>query len=181
MNTDMNKTMTVHLSTLETENIYRRQKQLYWETDFLNRCLERRQENHGLCNLPYDTLADEKALLNLAYEIYMDTENSNTAYNVTLDLVIDEIEKQIRDNKISFSKTAACTRIAIVIENGIISAVLTTDPDIQIEFTELDRDYADSDLCAAVYDALANDTALSSCSYSLKIPGYNPEIRLELP
>ncbi|MEY8507200.1 hypothetical protein AALA78_03045 [Lachnospiraceae bacterium 42-17] len=35
-------------------------------------------------------------LLAQAYEIYAKLEDSNTAYNVTLDLVIDEIEQMIK-------------------------------------------------------------------------------------
>ena len=80
------------------EKIYRIRQRLYWETDFIDRCEERKQEETGLCNLPYETLPEAKKLLALAYELYNDMEDSNTAYNVTLDLVIDEIEKYIKDN-----------------------------------------------------------------------------------
>ena len=65
------------------------------EIDFISRCEECKQEETGLCNLPYETLPEEKKLLALAYELYNDMEDSNTAYNVTLDLVIDVIERLI--------------------------------------------------------------------------------------
>lgn len=65
--------------------------------DFLNRCSDRMQEETGLCNLPYKTLPDEDGLLRTAYEIYLKKEDCNTAYNDTLDAVIDEIEQQIAD------------------------------------------------------------------------------------
>ena len=51
--------------------------------------------------LPYQTLPEEKKLLDLAYELYNNMEDSNTAYNVTLDLVIDETERRIQDNRIA--------------------------------------------------------------------------------
>lgn len=100
MNTNTKLKTTAHLSNQEIEEIYRRQLRLYWEVDFINRCIDRRQNESGLCNLPYETLAEEKELLDQAYEIYSKKEDSNTAYNVTLDLVIDEIEQLIKNVKI---------------------------------------------------------------------------------
>lgn len=75
-------------------------QRLYWETDFISRCIERRNDEIGSCVLPYETLPDEKKLLNLAYVLYISMEDSNTAYNITLDLVIDEVERQIKDGSI---------------------------------------------------------------------------------
>lgn len=96
MNTNMELKTIEHLSDQQTEAIYRRKQRLYWETDFVNRCIDRRLEETGLCNLPYETLPDEQILLAHAYEIYAKLEDCNTAYNVTLDLVIDEIEQMIK-------------------------------------------------------------------------------------
>lgn len=98
MKTHIEPKTTVHLSDQEMEKIYRIQQRLYWEMDFIGRCRERKKEGIGLCNLPYQTLSEEKKLLDLAYELYNDMEDSNTAYNVTLDLVIDETWKYIKDN-----------------------------------------------------------------------------------
>ncbi len=97
----MKITMNVTSSQLkqETHKVYRKMRRFYWETDFINRCIDRWQEGTGLCNLPYETLPKEKKLLNLAYELYTDMEDSNTAYNVTLDLVIDEVERRIQYNQ----------------------------------------------------------------------------------
>lgn len=106
MNTNMELKTTAHLSDLEIEEIYRRQLRFYWEVDFITRCTERKQEEDGLCNLPYETLAKEKTLLDKAYEIYNKKEDSNTAYNVTLDLVIDEIEQLIKNAKILQNRIA---------------------------------------------------------------------------
>ena len=98
MKTYIKPKTTIHLSDQEMEDIYRIQQRLYWEMDFISRCRERKKEGIGLCNLPYQTLSEEKKLLDLAYELYNDMEDSNTAYNVTLDLVIDETWKYIKDN-----------------------------------------------------------------------------------
>ena len=97
MTTHMELKTATHLSDQEMEKIYRIRQCLYWEMDFISRCRERKLEEIGLCNLPYQTLSEEKKLLDLAYELYNDMEDSNTAYNVTLDLVIDEIERRIKD------------------------------------------------------------------------------------
>lgn len=98
MTTHMELKTAAHLSDQEMEKIYRIRQCLYWEMDFISRCRERKKEGIGLCNLPYQTLSEEKKLLDLAYELYNDMEDSNTAYNVTLDLVIDETWKYIKDN-----------------------------------------------------------------------------------
>lgn len=84
-----------------------------------------------------------------------------------------KVEKLKKEDKCSLSKEPGASRVAIVIENGIINTVMATDPDIRVEFTELDRDYADSELCASVYHKLANDPELYSCSYFMDIPGYD--------
>lgn len=92
--------ITSSLLKQEMYRVYRKMQRLYWETDFISRCMEHRNDEIGLCILPYETLPDEKKLLNLAYELYTSMEDSNTAYNVTLDLVIDEVERQIKDGSI---------------------------------------------------------------------------------
>jgi len=108
MTTHMELKTATHLSDQEMEKIYRIRQRLYWEMDFISRCRERKKEGIGLCNLPYQTLSEEKKLLDLAYELYNDMEDSNTAYNVTLDLVIDEIEKYIKDNPYRLAVRKAC-------------------------------------------------------------------------
>lgn len=142
--------------------------------------MERKEEETGLCNLPYDTLEMEKELLDEAYRIYSKKEDANTAYNITLDLVIDELEHRIRDNQFFTSEPVSNPRVVIVIENGIISTALTTDPDIRIEIIELDKNYADSELCSDTYDAVLREPGLQNCSYSLYIPGYEQAMGLEV-
>lgn len=95
-NINMELKTTPYLWEQQMEAIYRIQQRRYWEMDFISRCIERRLEEIGLCNLPYQTLPKEQTLLAQAYELYTKRKDSNTAYNVTLDLVIDEIEQMIK-------------------------------------------------------------------------------------
>ena len=44
------------------DRIYRMQQRTYWEIDFIDRCVDRRMEGTGLCNIPYETLADESVI-----------------------------------------------------------------------------------------------------------------------
>lgn len=83
------------LTPTEIESIYRMQKRFYWEADFVNRCIDRRLEGVGLCNLPYNTLEDEETILDTAYELYCKIADCNIAYNDTLDAVVDEVERRI--------------------------------------------------------------------------------------
>lgn len=143
--------------------------------DFINRCSDRRQEEIGLCNLPYETLPDEAELLDTAYRIYGEKEDCNIAYNDTLDAVIEEIEQQIADGRLQEGP-----RVAIVIEDGIISAAFSSDPNIRIEITELDKNYADSEQRDTSYKELQNDPKLKSCDYVLSVPGYEKSMGLEV-
>lgn len=172
---------TPHLPDQEMEKIYRIRQRFYWETDFISRCRERKLEGTGLCNLPYQTLTEEKNLLDLAYKLYNDMEDSNTAYNVTLDLVIDTIEHRIQDNQIvTATEPNENPRAVIIIEDGIVSTVLVSDPDIQIDIIELDSNYADSELRSSTYDTVLKEPGLQNCSYSLHVPGYEQEMGSEV-
>ena len=148
--------------------------------DFINRCSDRRQEEIGLCNLPYETLPDEAELLDTAYRIYEEKEDCNIAYNDTLDAVIEEIEQQIADGRLVLSSVQEDSRVAIVIEDGIISAAFSSNPNIRIEITELDKNYADSEQRDTAYKELQNDPKLKSCDYVLSVPGYEKSIGLEV-
>lgn len=181
MTTQMERKTTARLSDKEMEKIYRIRQRFYWEMDFISRCNERKWEEIGLCNLPYRKLSDEKKLLDLAYELYNNIEDSNTAYNVTLDLVIDEIERRIQDNWIATaSQPVGNPRVVIIIEDGIVSTVLASDPDVQIDIIELDQNYADSELRSSTYDAALKEPGLQNCSYSLHVPGYEQEMETEV-
>ena len=181
MTTYMEIERIAHLSAQKIEEIYRIRQRFYWEIDFINRCNDRKWKEIGLCNLPYRKLPDEKKLLDLAYELYNDMEDSNTAYNVTLDLVIDEIEHRIQDNQIITAvEPGGNPRVVIIIEDGIVSTVLASDPDIQIDIIELDRNYADSGLRSSTYDAALKEPGLQNCNYSLHVPGYEQEMKTEV-
>ncbi len=172
---------TPHLPDQEMEKIYRIRQRFYWETDFISRCRERKLEGTGLCNLPYQTLTEEKNLLDLAYELYNNMEDSNTAYNVTLDLVIDAIEHRIQDNQIvTATEPNENPRAVIIIEDGIVSTVLASDSDIQIDIIELDRNYADSELRTSTYDTVLKEPDLQNCRYSLHVPSYEQKMGSEV-
>lgn len=158
------------------EKAYRIFKQHYFECDFLNRCCDRRTDEIGRCNLPYATLPEERELLAIAYEIYCRKEDCNVAYNDTLDLVVDEIEDLIQQGFFVSQKALATHRAAIVIEDGIISAVYGTDPSLRIEITELDKDYSSSEQRDTVYSELEQDQGLQPIDYLHTIPGYTEEV-----
>lgn len=77
------------------DHIYETQHRIYWEADFINRCSDRLYNQIGRCNLPYETLSEDRELLNTAYTIYQKIQDCNVAYNDTLDCVIDRIEEMI--------------------------------------------------------------------------------------
>lgn len=87
--------LSFELSYEQIQKAHEIYQQYCFACDFLNRCSDRMQEDVGLCNLPYETLPDEDDLLRTAYEIFLRKEDCNTAYNDTLDAVIEEIEQQI--------------------------------------------------------------------------------------
>lgn len=182
MNTQNNnqQAMTIHLSQSDIDTIYRKQQRIYWEADFVNRCIERHQEEIGLCNIPLDTVADNVPLLDMAYEIFNEKEDSNVAYNDTLDAVVDEVEKRIAQNGLPVPANTKSSRIVIIIDDGTVNEVRSTDPEVQIEITELDSAYVDSEQCDKVYAALDADTTLQPCAYSLDVPGYEGDMELEV-
>lgn len=81
------------LSQQDIDRIYETQRRVYWEADFVNRCIDRREAGIGLCNLPYESLADKKEILDRAYSLYEKKENGSVPYHDTLDAVIDRAEQ----------------------------------------------------------------------------------------
>ncbi len=66
------------------------------------------------------------------------------------------------------------SRVIIILDEGIISQVQTSDPNIRVDIIDLDRNYADSELCDKVYDKVSNEPGLQDCTnYSLHTPGYD--------
>lgn len=84
---------------MEIDSIYHMQKRVYWETDSVNRCIDWRLGGVGLCDLPYETLADEETILDKAYGLYCDI-----SYNATLDVVVDEVERCIATGYIGLGR-----------------------------------------------------------------------------
>lgn len=79
------------------DRIYESQHRSYWKADFINRCSDRLHSDIGRCNLPYETLSEDRELLNTAYTIYQKIQDCNVAYNDTLDCVIDRVEEMIEE------------------------------------------------------------------------------------
>lgn len=150
-------------------------RQHCFENDFVNRCIDRYTDEIGQRNLPYATLSDEKALLTKAYEIYCKNEDCNVAYNDTLDLVVDEIEELIQQGLLTSSAAQPNQRVSIVLTDGIVTGVYSTNPDIQVEITDLDTDYATSEQQDSVNMAIQQDKALFSVPYVHSSPGYDNE------
>lgn len=50
-----------------------------FSSDFIKFCLERKEEGIGLCNLPYETLADETEFLETAFRIFCKKRDCNVA------------------------------------------------------------------------------------------------------
>lgn len=90
----------IHLSQKEIDIIYEQQKRIYWEADFVNRCIDRRLEDIGLCNLPYETLAEDELLLSIGYAIYQKSFDCNVTYNDLLDHVVDHLEELIANDSL---------------------------------------------------------------------------------
>lgn len=112
------------------------QRQIYWEAHFLNRCIERGMERMGLCNLPYETLADEKAILDTAYELYCKMENRNVPYNDTLDSEAASLVKKVimSINRKYITVCIIYTKIKIayigIVSKGAVNYCIASIPEI---------------------------------------------------
>ena len=81
------------LSQQDIDRIYDTQRRIYWEADFVNRCIDRMKAGIGSCNLPYESLADEREILDKAYSFYENEEDCSVPYHDMLDQVIDQVEQ----------------------------------------------------------------------------------------
>lgn len=146
--------------------------------DFLELCENRRQEEIGLCNLPYDTLEDDTELLQLAYEKYEKLADMDTAYLVTLNCVVDEIEKALNDGTLLLLLDPT-PRVALVMEDGVITGSYTNEPGIRIEVTNLNKEYTTSEERDAIYAALDSELGLYKCGCQITVPGDEDETESE--
>lgn len=142
--------------------------------DFIECCEERRTEGTGLCNLPYQTLEHETDILCEAYELYEEQEDINVSYHVTMENVIDAIEKQILNGELR-PHPEPVPRVVLVMEDGIVTASYTNAPFIQAEVIKLDKEYDSAKEREAVYEALAHDPELTECECHITWPGYEGE------
>ena len=120
----------------EAHEIYK--KHCFFQ-DFIECCEERRMEGTGLCNLPYQTLEHETDILCEAYELYEKQADINISYHVTMENVIDAIEKQILNGELRLH-TEPAPRVVLVMEDGIVTASYTNAPFIQAEVIKLDKE-----------------------------------------
>lgn len=70
-------------------------------------------------------------------------------------------------------------RVAVIIENGIISAAYSSTENVKLEIVELDKEYASIEERDAAYESYSKDTSLSPCEYELTLPGYYESLGLE--
>ena len=142
--------------------------------DFIECCEERRTEETGLCNLPYQTLEHETDILCKAYELYEKQADINVSYRVTMENVIDQIEKQILNGELR-PHTEPAPRVVLIMEDGIVTASYTNDPAIQPEIIKLDKEYDSAEEREAVYGALKHDPELTECECHITWPGLEKE------
>ena len=142
--------------------------------DFIGQCEDRRQDRIGLCNLPYQTLEHETDILCTAYELYEKLEDSNVSYHVTMENVIDEIEKQILNGELR-PHPEPVPRVVLVMEDGIVTASYTNASSIQAEVIKLDKEYDSTEEREAVYASLDHDPELCKCECHITWPGYEGE------
>lgn len=57
------------------------------------RCIDRMKAGIGSCNLPYESLADEREILDKAYSFYENEEDCSVPYHDMLDQLIDQVEQ----------------------------------------------------------------------------------------
>ena len=142
--------------------------------DFPELCEERRQDGIGLCNLPYDTLDEEKELLRLAYDLYEKWEDTNIAYLVTLNCVVDEIEKALGNGTLHLPLDPT-PRVSLIIEDGVVTASYTSEPSLQIEITELYKNHTSTEERDTVYATLESDPEFTRCDCLITVPGCEDE------
>ena len=113
-------------------------------------------------------------ILCTAYELYEKLEDSNVSYHVTMENVIDAIEKQILNGELRPHPEPA-PRVVLIMEDGIVTASYTNTPFIQAEVIKLDKEYDSAEEREAVYGALEHDPELTECECHITRPGREKE------
>lgn len=117
------------------EEAYRLQKRRYFEADFCSFVMERNEGNE-LCLIPSDTVADDKRLLDKAFEIFDDLEDCNVAFNDTMKETIAKVEAMIRAGEIVPIRPEE-VMVDIIIDDDEIIAAYATDPNVRVNVTDL--------------------------------------------
>ncbi len=117
------------------EEAYSIQKRRYFEADFCSFVMERNERSEP-CLIPSDTVADDKKLLDKAFEIFEMLENSNVAFNKTMKETISKIEDMIRKGEIVPIRPEE-VMVDIIIDDDEIVAAYATNPNIKLCVTDL--------------------------------------------
>lgn len=111
---------------------------LNFQRDFIRCCMDRKVNDIGSCNLPYQSLSEEKELLNRAYEIYCNVSNTGASYAEKLNLVVTEVEREIRIGRITLSPMPVPQKVVIVLEEGMVNCIYSTHPGITVEVADME-------------------------------------------
>lgn len=175
-----NTLLPVSLTKSEMERAHDLYLKDSFEQDFVNRYRERCADETGLCNLPKDSLWEQQSILEQAYICYQDIQDCNVAYNDTLEAVIEEMERRMIDGKLTLIPQETPVRVAVVIEDGVVSATYSSSPNLVLEITEIDKNYACCEQRDSVYESYARDASLVPCTHLHRIPGYEESAELEV-
>lgn len=178
---EINNTLVpVSLTKSEMEMAYDLCLKDGFEQDFVNRYQERCSDETGLCNLPKDNLWEAQSILDQAYIYYQGMQDCNVSYNDTLDAVMEEMEKRMANGKLTLIPPETPVRVAVVIEDGVVSATYSSSPNLVLEITEIDKNYACCEQRDSVYESYAKDASLVPCTHLHKVPGYEESAELEV-
>ena len=76
------------------EQAYEIMKYQAFADDFVERYIDRYDQEIGLCNLPVDTLE-------AAYKLYQELQDCNCTFNDTLNTIFNKIELMVQQNAIA--------------------------------------------------------------------------------
>ena len=79
------------------EQAYEIMKYQAFADDFVERYIDRCDQEIGLCNLPVNTLENEAA----AYKLYQELQDCNCTFNDTLNTIFDKVELMVQQNAIA--------------------------------------------------------------------------------
>lgn len=95
------KRIVIPLTDREMEQAYEIMKYQAFADDFVERYIDRCDQEIGRCNLPVDTLENETELLETAYKLYQELQDCNCTFNDTLNTIFNKIELMVQQNAIA--------------------------------------------------------------------------------